>query len=161
MHASEYDDGPLRQRPSWDRNGGIWYVSQVIPKDGTPTPMYRHKPSIGQICGPLMGTSIRTAGGCICSVRYPEFSERLRLYREGMELVVVFKEYADLFTLALYRRQVCEEDIQMDVLFFNLALEAGFQKSQWDSLAQRMPECSWIRGACERRARFGELIAAE
>jgi hypothetical protein len=42
-----------------------------------------------------------------------------------------------------------------DVLFFNLACDAQFSREQWAALHTRMPESSWIQGACYRRATLG------
>ncbi|MDB5189551.1 MAG: hypothetical protein JWL82_508 [Parcubacteria group bacterium] len=163
MSVIPYDYKDLRRSPRWDIDGGLWYVSQTVPKDGSPTPMYRHKPSINDICAPLFGSSIKDTNGKITGVRYPRLEERYRLFREGIELVKVFRDYSDLFTLAKHRRQVTRRGgIPMDILFFNLACEARFSKKEWEMIATRMPDRSPIYSACWRRATLGpEILAAE
>lgn len=162
MPATWYDCTRLRQCPRWDANGGLWYVSPTVPKDGSPTPMYRHKPTISSICEPLFGTSIRR-NGRIVGVSYPRLDDRLRIYREGIELIRVFRECTDLFTLATHRRQVTRRGgIPLDRLFFELACEAGLSRTQWEVLALRMPDRAPIYEACLDRARVTpEAMAAE
>ncbi|HEX5774898.1 MAG TPA: hypothetical protein VFY28_02990 [Candidatus Paceibacterota bacterium] len=152
MPATWYDCTRLRQRPRWDAGGGNWYVSQTVPKNGSPTPMYRHKPRIADICGPLMGTSVRK-NGVVVGVKYPCLSDRLRIYREGLELVYVFREYRDLLDLAVYRRQVTHRGgMPLDRLFYELACEAQFLPAQWKMLAERMPDRAPIYAECLRHA---------
>lgn len=112
--------------------------------------MYRHKPAVSTICKPLI------------HARYLPLHERLRIYREGIELVMVFGDYDDLITLATYRRQVTRRGgVPLDTLFFNLACDAGFTKAQWQELAHRMPDRAPIKEACLRRATLPRAIAAE
>lgn len=159
----------MTRRPRWDEHGGIWYARQgtsTVPNENevatiVPTRMYRYKPSISSICGPLMGSSVRDAAGTITGVRFPPLAIRTSIYREALELVHVFREYEDLFTLAVYRRQVCEEGLVIDQLFIELADAAGFTPAQWRELSLRMPDGSPIRRECERRGREHALIAAE
>lgn len=162
MPVTWYDCTRLHQRPRWDRDGGIWYVAQTVPKDGSPTPMYRHKPTISDICGPLMGTPFRR-GGEIMGAKFPSLNDRLRMYREGLELVRVFRDYRDLLDLAVYRRQVTRRGgIPLDGLFYELSCEAAFPPAIWKMLAERMPERAPVRAACMRHASSGaRALAAE
>lgn len=146
---------PLR-RPRWDNDGGLWYCVQGASTDGAPTKLYRHKPSVNHICEPLLGTSLRNEKGKIIGVKYPTLAERLKIYREGIEVVRVFKDYDDLVTLAMYRRQVTRRGgIHIDLLFFNLACDAHFPQTTWAMLAERMPDRAPIYQACRRRATLG------
>jgi hypothetical protein len=159
--APDYRELP--RRPSWDLDGGKWYVEQGVPPNGMASQMKRFKPTINSICDELMGTTLHESyeedgklKWRICGVRYPEPSRQFELYREGIELVRVFKEKDDLICLAGYRRQVTEPgDYHMDVLFFNLGVELGLTREEWKNLHERMPEGSWVQGACYRRAYFG------
>ncbi|MGE5541221.1 MAG: hypothetical protein ACM3TU_02970 [Bacillota bacterium] len=161
MPATWYDCTRLRQRPRWDADAGLWYTAQTLSKDGSPTPMHRHKPHVRDICGPLMGTSIRREGVTV-GVKYPCLDDRLRIYREGLELVYVFREYKDLLDLAVYRRQVTRRGgIPLDRLFYELACAAEFLPTAWAMLAQRMPDRAPIRDMCLRHAVAPEVLAAE
>jgi hypothetical protein len=135
----------LRQRPAWDVDGGRWFVQQGEKKSNEPSKMYRGKPSIHVICSPLFGTA----------TAYPTLTRRHELYREGIEVLLVFQDHAehrtDLFTLAIYRRQVTSRGgITLDPLFFEIALrmQPALTSEEWESLAQRMPECAPIKRAC-------------
>lgn len=152
MPATWYDCLHLRQRPRWDEGGGDLYVKQGAASHDVPTAMYRHRPRIPDICASLLGVPVRINGE-IVGVRYPRLDTRLRVYREGIELIVVFRDYEELITLAMYRRQVTRRGgIPLDLLFFNLACEAGFTGAQWQQLAERMPDRAPIRAACLHRA---------
>ena len=156
MPVKVADYTTLARRPSWDVDGGRWYVSQTVPRDGSPRKMYRHKPSINLICESLLGSSVRDKNGRICGVAYPTLSRRCEIYREGIEIVTVFQDYRDLFSLAVYRRYVTQcGGIPMDMLFFNLAMKGDFSREDWEILALRMPEYADIRAACLRRAYIG------
>lgn len=152
---------PLRPTPRWNKDGGLWYVRQGMHDTSKPTPMYRHKPTINSICEPLLGTSIRGTEGSIVGVRYPSFPESCRIYREGLEVVHVFRDYDDLFTLAMYRRQVADTGIVLDMLFLELAIAARFTSEQWEELRIRMPINTPIYDACARRANPVLVLAAE
>lgn len=123
--------------------------------------MYRHRPTINSICEPLLGTPIRDRTGAVTGVRYPMLAERCRIYRESLEVVYVFRDYEDLFTLAMYRRQVSDTGMFLDLLFLELALAASLTPEQWQELLIRMPEDTPIRRACERRACPVVAYAAE
>ncbi len=143
------------RRPSWDVNGGKWYVSSTPPRNGEPWKMERWKPSINAICEPLLGSTRRSRETNLIEVRYPTPDRAIELYCEGIELVRVFGEPSDLVSLALHRTYVAPDwldDNWMDVAFFNTAIDLGIHGIQWLSLAERMPEHSWIRGACVRRS---------
>ena len=134
----------LSCRPAWDREGGTYYVSPTAPNK-----MERYRPSVNQICEPLLGSSIRTKEGIITGVSYPPLARRLALFREGLELVIVFKRVEDLFTLATYRRQVTQRGgLPLDRLLFETARTLGLTKTEWQHLAERMPEKAPIRAAC-------------
>jgi hypothetical protein len=148
----------LTSRPSWDLDGGKWYVSQTPPANGEPRKMYRHKPSMHLLCEPLLGSSIRNAAGKIVGVRYPTLSRRMEIYREGIELISVFMEKSDVFALAVYRRYVTQRGgVPIDLLLFNLALDLNFSVEDWEMLRVRMPDKAPIYDACFRRAHFGKL----
>jgi len=101
------------------------------------------------ICGALDGRSVYDANGKVKWVEYPTLTRRLQIYREGLELIIVFRDYDDLFALAVYRRYVTQRcGIKMDEIFFTLALEAGLTPERWEDLARRMPDRSLIRGQC-------------
>lgn len=123
--------------------------------------MYRYKPTINSICEPLLGTSIRDQTGAITGVRYPTLAERCRIYREGLEVVYVFRDYEDLCTLAMYRRQVSDTGMVLDQLFLELAYAASFTRDQWQELLVRMPADTPIHAVCLKRAREPVPIAAE
>lgn len=143
---------PIEPRPLWDQDGGIWYVSQGSPHGDAPTSTYRYKPTINSICEPLLGTSVRDSTGAICGVRYPTFVECCRIYREGLEVVHVFRDYEDLFTLAMYRRQVSDAGIVLDMLFLELAHAAALTPLQWQELLVRMPPDTPIHAVCLSKA---------
>ena len=151
---------PLTPTPRWNQDGGIWYVLQGMQCTDAPTPMYLHKPTINSICEPLLGTSVRDASGLISGVRYPSFSDACRIYREGLEVVHVFRDYEDLFTLAMYRRQIADTGILLDMLFIHLALAAGFTPAQWQELLVRMPVDTPIYAACARRSQESPVVLA-
>ena len=155
MPATWYDCTQLPSTPSWNRDGGRWYVSQTPPANGEPHKMYRHKPSMHLLCEPLLGSSIRNAAGEIIGVKYPSLSRRIEIYREGIEIISVFREKCDMFSLAVYRRYVTQRGgVPTDLLLFNLALALELSPEEWEMLRLRMPEKSPIRGACFRRAYY-------
>ena len=144
----------MLSRPRWDVDGGTWYVVQGPPTQGV-SKMYRHKPSMNSICESLHGWPVRDKHGCVIGVRYPILRERLRVYREGIELALVFSEREDIFTVATYRRQVTRVGgVPLDVLLFNLACDAHFTQEEWHFLAERMPAKAPIYEACLRRATY-------
>jgi hypothetical protein len=162
MTSTLFDCFPMRRRPRWDADGGLWYVSQTVPKDGSPTPMYRHKPTMNSICCPLLGTTVRNPDRTIAGVKYPRFEDACDIYREGLELVHVFRDYSDLFALAMYRRQVSEYGLILDQLFLELARDADFSTESWGMLALRMPEGTPVHEICLRKAKPSlHLVAAE
>lgn len=159
----------LPSRPHWDKDGGQWFVSPEVPKKG-PIPMYRWRPSVSTICEPLLGTSLygTKADGThgIVGVSYPKTKRRHLLYREALELVIIFKQRADLFTLAIYRRQVTREGgIPLDELFLEVAETFRLSPREWSDLAIRMPKRSAIRKTCLERAKVSSVsvlaLAAE
>ncbi len=170
MPKTWYDGLQLPKPPRWNTNGGVWYTEQGTSKNQNadvvqscvPTPSYRYKPSMNSICEPLLGTSLRRDSK-IVGVSYPKLSDRLRIYREGIELIKIFNERDDLFALAMYRRQVTYRGgIPADELFFNLACDAELSKAEWHELALRMPDRALIYHACVRRATLPrEIMAAE
>lgn len=119
--------------------------------------MLRWKPNMDAICESLLGTSIATWKGKeqkITGVRYPTMERRLLIYREGLELVFVFKDRIDLFTLAVYRRQVTiHGDCPLDGLFLRAAEMFDLSSQEWGDIARRMPKHSKIKSICARRAR--------
>jgi hypothetical protein len=139
----------LPTRPSWDQAGGKWYVVQTPARAGEVQKMYRHKPNLHVLCHPLSGSL--------------SLARRLLIYCEALEVISVFREYNDLRILAVYRRYVTQRcGVPLDKDFFNLALSAQLSSVAWTELGDRMPDLSWIRDACYRRARFGpQKIAAE
>ena len=137
-HKPKYLDLP--SRPRWDRDGGLWYTSPTIGKDGKMT-LYRWRPTVNFVCEPLMLMDLRLA-------------RRRLLYREALELVIVFKQRSDLFTLALHRRQVATYGIPLDHLFLSVAegFDPPLSAEEWRRLAERMPEKSFVRKACLEHA---------
>lgn len=141
-------------RPRWDRDGGLWYPSSFIPKNG-PQQMVRFWPTINAICEPLMGSSkaYPVNGGTKYHVTYPSKERCFGIYREAVELIKSRRVREDLFILSIYRRQVTEEgDIWLDELFFELAETFALTPEEWGVLALRMPRCSRIRRLCLKRA---------
>lgn len=133
---------------------GIWRVAHYPPVGGGPWPMYRWHPSVDTVCELLLGSSVRNEEGQIVGVRYPKPRERHAIYREGLELIEVFREKKDLFALALYRRQVTRRgDIAHDRLFLSLANSFRLSCAEWAALSVRMPTGSRVRNECLRRAR--------
>lgn len=100
-----------------------------------------------------MGTSIKNSEGTIVGVKYPSLARRLAVYEEGLNLIAVFKERDDLFTLAVYRRQVHTTcGISLDTRFLQLAEQFALTALEWEMLAVRMPEGSSIYARCRARA---------
>ncbi|MDB5244966.1 MAG: hypothetical protein JWN90_71 [Parcubacteria group bacterium] len=111
--------------------------------------MVRLKPALSNICEPLLGSSSRDANGKV-SASYPILSDRHRIYREGIEVLIVFEDPTDAITLAMYRRQVtCWGDIPDDRLFLLVADTLQLTDYAWLDIAVRMP-----MGSCIRRASF-------
>jgi hypothetical protein len=161
MPRACHDYMTLEKRPSLNMDPGKRYVVQTAPIFG-PWKMYWHKPSIHQLCEPLLGSSVLNGSGIITGVQYPFTARRFEIYRKGIEVIAVFKEVTDLFALAVYRRYVTQRGgIPMDLLFFNLALSAGLKKAEWEMLGERMPDRSPIREACFQRARVTIIPLAE
>lgn len=144
---------PLPRTPRWNVGEGLIYPSPTVPKDG-PTPMSRWHPTINTVCERLLGAS-----SCYLDdgeikwgrARYLGFDEAMLVYREGLELIAVFKERSDLLSLAMFRRQVTVEgDISLDGLFLELAEEFDppLTPEEWGDLAVRMPQNSWILATC-------------
>ena len=133
----------MASRPSWERDG--------------------RKPNINVLCYTLLGSSTYNVDGKIVGVTYPSLTRRLEIYREGIEIVSVTREKSDLFSLAVYRRYITRRiGLPLDEMLFNLAIDLRFSFDEWLQLEVRMPDKSWIRGACANRARFGrKLHAAE
>jgi hypothetical protein len=172
---------PLKERPRWDKGKGLWYALSLVSSDRA-TSMYRWRPKVDSICEPLLGTAVpfcvrkggQDANGNYKNefsmhevqrrdpehyysgsvVHYPRIRRRLKLYREGLELVVVFGEREDLFKLATYRREVTIHDISADSLFIEVAerLSPALTSTEWHLLATRMPKNTWVHNECERRA---------
>lgn len=162
MTSTLFDCFPLRRRPRLDVDGGLRYVSQTVPKDGSPTPMYRHKPLMYSVCSPLLGTPVRNADRVIVGVKYPRFEDACDIYREGLELIRVFRDADDLFALAMYRRQISMRGLVLDQLFLELAHDAVLKPEAWGMLAVRMPEGTPIHEICLRKAAMRPAaIAAE
>lgn len=147
----------LHKTPRWNEGSGIWHVSPTVPKNG-PTPMSRWLPSVNALCEPLMGVPIYQYDLAanqlkIVGVKYLKTRRRHLLYREALELVKVAQKRDELFTLALYRRQVTREGgIPLDTLFLDLAETFNLTPSEWLILAERMPRRSEVRRICFERS---------
>jgi hypothetical protein len=150
---------PAPIRPRWDQDGGVWYPAPFTPA-GEPTPMQEWHPTINAICEPLLGSSQhyeqKSEDGSDIKIRffavYPQMDRRLRIYREALHLVRVYRRAADLLMLAVYRRQVTEEgDIWLDDQFIELADGFSLSRDSWAALAERMPKRSKIRRTCLKR----------
>lgn len=150
---------PPPVRPRWDQDGGVWYPAPFTPA-GKPTPMQEWRPTINAICEPLLGSSQRYEekgvageGSKIRSIAvYPTLDRCLRIYREALHVVRVYRKQEDLLMLAVYRRQVTVEgDIWLDEPFIELADTLGLSRDSWAALAARMPKRSRIRRICLKR----------
>lgn len=156
----------MQRRPRWDADGGLWYVAQGENRPGVPTKQYRWKPNMNTVCEPLLGRPVHDREtGKVVGVTYPSLTHRLEIYREGLRLIEVFGERTDLFTLAVYRRQVREiGPVSLDWLFLELAerMVPALSPREWGMLSVRMPERSHILNVClERSCPANIRVAAE
>lgn len=141
-------------RPRWDAERPLYYA---IPprKEGDPWPMRRFFPTINGICEPLLGHSERDLKtGKITGVRYPRMARRYAMYREALELVAIVRRKDDLLTLAMYRRQVSQSHLSLDLLFLALGEDMGLTPPEWERIAVRMPHDSPIENVCWWHARM-------
>jgi hypothetical protein len=139
-----------------------------------PTPMYRHYPTINNICEPLLGSPVYSLVGVeveqsdgskkveqvykIVGVKYPTWSRRHAIYREAMELVNVLRHKSDFFNLAVYRRQVTvTTGIPLDELFIIIGDALDISRKGWEDIAVRMPKGTWVHKACLHRAATGRI----
>jgi len=80
-----------------------------------------------------MGRSVYDANGKVKWVEYPTLTRRLQIYREGLELIIVFRDYDDLFALAVYP-PLCNPAVRnqngRDIL--HARLEAGLTPERWE-----------------------------
>lgn len=154
----------LPRTPHWNVGRGLWYPSSSVPSD-KPTPLVRWRPTIDAVCERLLGSSTYfedESGARRGCVRYLSLETGTLLYREALELIIVFRQRSDLFSLATYRRQLTTEgDIDLDGLFLELAEECvpALSCEEWDMLAERMPKNSKILAICQERAH--EPLGAE
>ena len=150
----------------WNEEPGIWYVRQGA-GGNKPAAMYRWHPTINAICEPLLGASVRVreeevidgvtqVKEIIIGVDYPRKIRRLRLFKEALDVVRIFRNQEDLFTLAVYRRQVTKTgNMHLDPAFIELAETFDLLAEDWRKLAERMPRRSRILAHCEARANKG------
>ena len=138
--------------PRWYRNGGIYATeSTLYGIQRGRNQLVRWKPTIQHVCDSLMGTSTLVNG--VRQVKFPTLARRMAIYEEGLNLISVFGDRDDLFTLAVYRRQVRPiGSISLDSRFLELAEALNLSRTEWEMLAARMPADSRIKSICEHRA---------
>ena len=161
----------LEPRPSWDRNGGLWVTEGTLRGNHSRKPgegiekLVRIPANINVICEPLMGGSHRRSDGTVYAT-YPPLTQRLSIYREALEAVLVFGYRTDhILALALFRRQVTRRGgVPYDYFFFECMTRSAedLDRDQavclWSDLVARMPDRAPIRSWCLRRAEGLSLI---
>ena len=159
--------------PAWNRDDGHYALKQ---KDGVDH-LVRVQPNIRIICEPLMGVSVWN--GKRWRVKYLHPRERVKIYGRALAVLEKWKTRDDIFSLALYRRQVASTNfrgifslvlyrrqiasanlLDIDEAFFRVALDArpSLTGAEWRMLAERMPMFTPILSRCLRQARSLERI---
>ncbi len=139
--------------PAWNRDDGHYVLKRVGDVDS----FALAQPSIHIICDPLMGISVRD--GEQWRVKYLHSRERIRIYERALQVLVKWRTRDDLFSLALYRRQVaCANLPDVDEAFFAVALQMRPHLTcmEWRMLAERMPEFTLILNQCKEQVRWLE-----